>query len=262
MAKQPNMSLAELQRANDDPPQTTAVQVIEQHEPTPMALIAQAVQLGFEPAKLNALMDFQERCEQNAARKAFARAMADCQSEMPTVVKDAQGDKGKFARLETLQQAIKPVYLRHGFSITISEAEPSRPDYLRVQCVVRHRDGHCETYFREAPPDVNGPKGNPVKTVLQGSQSSVSYLRRNLLAEIFGITVAGQDIDGANQASAIGPGQIAELTRLIEESGADTLAFLRMMNCETLDAMPIAVYAVAETQLKMKIAARRQKVGA
>ena len=62
------------------------------------------------------------------AKEAFQAAMAQAQAEMPSVVKDRENShlKSKYAQLEAIDDAIRPVYTRHGFSLMLASAPPSR----------------------------------------------------------------------------------------------------------------------------------------
>jgi hypothetical protein len=243
-------------------------------EPTPMQMIAEAVRLNLDPEKLHALMDLKERIEKSAAEKLFSAAMAKCQAEMPTVVRDKENShtRSGYASLEAVQRSIKPVYLAHGFAITISEAEAQKPEMIRVKLVLRHTGGHCETYYREGANDSKGAKGGAVKTDLQGAQSTVSYLARNMLLSIFGVTVSDQDNDGNDQP--ITTAQCEEIESLVKVKGIDITRFLEWAGGEHLAMMPASHYAKAIDYLRrlpdppktkelprcQKIAARWQKL--
>jgi hypothetical protein len=224
----------QMQQVNE--PETTAVQVVNA-EPTPMAMIAEAVRLDLDPAKLHALMDLQQRVEAQAAEAAFTAAMSKCQSEMPTVVRDKTNShtRSKYASLEAVQQTIKPTYLKHGFAISISEAESTKPDMIRVRLVLRHVGGHSETYYREGANDSKGAKGGAVKTDLQGAQSTVSYLARQMLLSIFGVTVADQDNDGNEvEGDFITEDQKQEIYRLVDLTKTAPETVLKFAKVEEL----------------------------
>lgn len=233
----------------------TAVMTRQEAEPSPMAMIAEGMRMNLDVAKMNALMDFKERVEKSEAEKLFNAAMARCQAEMPTVVKDRENShtRSRYATLEQVQRTIKPTYLRHGFSITISEADAQRPELIRVKLVLRHAGGHSETFYREGANDSKGAKGGAVKTDLQGAQSTVSYLARNMLLAVFGVTVSEQDIDGNATDDFIGDGQKAEVARLLKESGADVAAFLDWLQVDDIATIPTSKYGEAVAKLKLKI---------
>jgi hypothetical protein len=218
----------------------TAVMTRRDDEPTPMQMIAEASRNPeIDPAKMHALMDLHERVENRRAAHEYAVAMAACQFEMPLVVKDAENkdNHSRFAKLETIQSAIKPVYLKHGFAVSMSEDKSDREGWIRVRCVVRHKGGHSETFYRDGPVDNKGLKGSPNKTEIQGAQASVSYLYRNMLCGIFGVTVAGQDRDGANggiDGEFITETQKQELHKLAEQTGTKYEAILKYAKVDQL----------------------------
>lgn len=235
--------------------QVTALAPIDT-EPTPMAMIAEAVRLDLDPAKLHALMDLQQRVESREAEKMFTTAMAACQAEMPTVIRDRENShtRSRYASLEQVQFAIKGTYLKHGFAVSVSEAESTKPDMIRVKLVLRHTGGHAETYYREAPNDSKGAKGNAVKTDLQGAQSTVSYLARQMLLAIFGVTVADQDRDGNEHAEPITQEQVKQLHDLLVQTDSDIDKFMQWMQVDDLTLITQGVqYTKAMNAVKGKV---------
>ena len=61
--------------------EVTAI-VPTKQEPTPMSILAKAVEMGADVDKLTKLMDLQERWERNEAKKAFDAALAACRHEV------------------------------------------------------------------------------------------------------------------------------------------------------------------------------------
>jgi hypothetical protein len=86
----------------------------------PLAMLSAALQSGQDPAKLEKLMDLADRWKAQQAAAEFAVAMTEAQAAMPCVVRDAVNahTKKRYARLETVNSAIKPVYTAHGFSLS------------------------------------------------------------------------------------------------------------------------------------------------
>lgn len=191
-----------------------------QAEPTPLQIIAHAVQEKMPAAELRELVDLKIKMDKVQAEKEYAVAMASCQAEMPTVVKDAQSHTNRYAKLETVQKAIKPVYLRHGFAVSFSEEPAPQAGHMIVVCKVMHRAGHCETFRREGTAE----KSNGARTPVQGEQSTASYLRRHMLLAIFGITVADQDNDGS-VTETITEAQAVQLEEMMESYNVDKEKF-------------------------------------
>lgn len=157
-----------------------------------------------DAAKLSALIDVrirvreQERIEEAERRRiAFFAAFPAMQAEMPVVGRDTYNEstKSHFARLETIWEMCCPVWTRHGFSITFDVA--SLDNGLMHITLRLSMGGHTEIYTApDTPPDTTGPKGTPNKTVVQGNQSSISYVKRGLLCNALGIVTRYEDDDG------------------------------------------------------------------
>lgn len=186
---------------------------------TPMQMLGRMVDAGADPDQLGKMMDLAERYEAGEAKKAFASAMAAAQNEMPTVIKDKQNGQTRstYASMEQVQSTIKPVYIKHGLTVSFGEVPHPREDWLTVEAIVRHRDGHEERYYESAPIDTVGPKGNAVKTGLHGSQSSRTYLQRTLLCAIFSVTVADQDMDGNNPLKFVNQEQAEKIAEMLAD---------------------------------------------
>lgn len=166
----------------------------------PFALLVQAVDKGMDPAQLKALVDLQEQWRAARAKEAFAAAMNLVQAEMPCIVRDASNSQTKstYVKLETIMHGAKPVYIKHGFSLSFSEDQSDKPNNKRIVCLVRHNEGHSERHWIDLPIDGVGAKGNAIGAMnpVQGSVSTGSYGQRVLVCRVFAITVADTDLDG------------------------------------------------------------------
>jgi hypothetical protein len=156
----------------------------------------------FDVAKFGELLRMQRELVQEQARGAFNRAMAAAQAEMLPVIRDATNThtNSKYARLETVDRAMRPIYTKHGFGVRFGSDVSPREGYIRIVCTVSHVGGYSETNYLDAPPDTTGSQGKANKTAVQAVGSSVSYLRRYLLAMVFNIVLADDDDDGAGGA--------------------------------------------------------------
>lgn len=152
----------------------------------------------FDVAKFGELLRMQRDVLHEQAQREFNRAMADAQTEMMPVVRDASNTHtgSKYAKLETIDREMRPIYTRHGFSVRFGSAPSPREGWLRIVCTVSHAGGYSETNHLDAPPDMAGSGGRTNKTPIQAVGSSVTYLRRYLLAMVFNIVLADEDDDG------------------------------------------------------------------
>lgn len=156
--------------------------------------------------KLERLMGMQERMQAQQAELEFDSAMAAAQEEMEPVKVDAKNNQtnSKYASYHALDEAVRPIYSKHGFSLSFSTTEGAPENHIRVVCRVAHRGGHRERPYIDMPTDGKGPQGAAVMTKTHATGSGVMYGRRYLLAMIFNLAV-DKDDDG-NAAGGHRPG--------------------------------------------------------
>jgi hypothetical protein len=182
------------------------------------AIIRAAQDDSIDIAKLEALLNMQRSVQQERAVRMFNTAMAQAQSEMMQIPRDATNThtKSRYARMETIDRLMRPIYTTHGFSVRFGSQPSPREGWMRIVCVVAHTGGHYEQNHLDAPPDEAGTKGTVNKTPIQSVGSSVTYLRRYLLCMVFNI-VLSDDVDpdddgegGAPRAPAAPPDPLME----------------------------------------------------
>lgn len=194
--------------------------------------------------KMQRLMDMREREMARLAQVEFNKAMKDAQAEMPQVVRDADNDqtKSRYARYETISEAIQSIITRHGFSLTFSEGTPAKENHIRVVCDVMHDAGHVKQYHADIPFDNVGMKGNANKTNTHAYGSTKSYGKRYLKCDIFDVALKNEDDDG-NAAGGQAPQerisqeQLQTLRTLIEETKSDIEKFCQLGKIEALPDM-------------------------
>ena len=233
---------------------------------------------GIDVSKLQAIYQMQREIVADDRRERFHEAMNAVQGEMQAVVRNTKNTEtgSKYATLEAVDAAIRPIYAKHGFSLSFSEANNDDGPEIKIQCVVR-RGGHEETHHLSAMSDTVGPKGTPNKTNVQGVGSSVSYLRRYLTCMIFNIALR-DDNDGNRQRAndIIGDlptrAQVDELYKLLAECSADPtvvganersfLAKMGMPHVRTLKDIPAGQFARCRNALISKRNIIQRKTGA
>jgi hypothetical protein len=153
----------------------------------------------FDVAKFGELLRLQRDVAHDQSRRAFNAAMADAQSEMLPVVRDAKNShlNNRYARLETIDAAMRPIYTRHGFSVRYGSAPASSEGMIRITCTVAHADGYFEEQYLDAPTVNAGSQGGRTATTpVQAVGSAITYLRRYLLSMVFNVVLADEDDDG------------------------------------------------------------------
>lgn len=156
---------------------------------TPATLLQTAVEQNADLDKLERLMDLQDRWNAEQAKNAYSQALAAFQSELGPIIKTRQAHNSKYADLDDIAQAIRPILDKNGLSYTFQQDQ--EPNALKVTCVVRHSAGHSESNSLSAPNDTSGGKN-----AIQAIASTVTYLRRYTLTGALGITTGNEDEDG------------------------------------------------------------------
>jgi hypothetical protein len=153
----------------------------------------------FDVQKFGELLRLQRDVGHDQSRRLFNQAMADAQSEMLPVVRDAKNSHlgNKYAKLETIDAAMRPIYTRHGFSVRFGSAPAPTEGYIRITCTVAHAGGYFEENYLDAPiANLGSQGGRTATTGVQAVGSAVTYLRRYLLGMVFNIVLADEDDDG------------------------------------------------------------------
>ncbi len=212
---------------------------------TPLSILSMAVSKGCDPDALDKLLALQERWEANQARKLFAEAMHECQSEMPRIVRDKENTqtRSRYGSLERVQEKSQPIYSKHGFSLSYGEVDCTRDGWKRTVCDVRHVGGHCERYHLDLPLDGIGAKGNAIGSMnpIQAAISTMSYGQRKLLCLIFNITLTNEDDDG-QAMSVVSEEQIAILKDWIFKTRSNLAAFLKWADVDALEKFPASKF--------------------
>lgn len=172
-------------------PQEIATSIIQV-----IANAAQNPQIDAE--KMERLFALQERIMATQARAAFSEAMTAAQNDMEPISADATNPQthSKYASYGKLDKALRPIYTRHGFSLSFSDGETEKADHVRVVCKVRHRQGHEETHWKDMPADGKGAKGGDVMTKTHAAGAAQQYGMRYLLKGIFNVAIGEDDTDG------------------------------------------------------------------
>lgn len=159
-------------------------------EVTPMQMLALAVQQGADIAKLEKLMDLQERWERNLARKAYVAAMAAFKSDPPTILKNKHvsfalktGGRTEYnhATHDEVTNKIIVAMAPHGLSHNWTVRQEG--NMVFVKCTITHELGYSESTEMFGPPDTTG-----TKSVIQAIASTTTLLQRYTLLSISGLT--------------------------------------------------------------------------
>lgn len=221
--------------------------------PSMLGIIADLVRdPNANPENVRALIEMERAARGEAERISFERSMSAAQSEMAPVVRDAQNEhtRSRYAKLEKIDHIIRPIYTRHGFSLSFDQPSETEGSVV-VVCTVGHEHGFSKSYRLAGAPDAVGAKGNTNKTPIQAIGSTITYLRRYLTCMIFNVALTDDDNDG-NPVQPISAHQWRELADLIAETDTDMAKFLKFMGIGDLADMSATDFPKAKGALLKK----------
>lgn len=173
--------------------------------------------------KLRELWALRKEIAAEAAETAFNDAMNGAQAEMTPIATDAVNPQthSKYATYGKLDGKLRPIYTRHGFSISFNEGKSDKEKHVLVLAYVSHRAGHTRTYQADMPADGKGAKGGDVMTETHAVGAAKSYGKRYILKDVFNIAIGEEDTDGNDPYPRITERQAADLKALITEHGGN-----------------------------------------
>lgn len=201
--------------------------------------------------KMERLLAMAERVEAQKAEREFNAAMALAQGEMPRI--EALGRNSQtnsnFARYPDIDRIVRPIYTRHGFSVTFGTRPSDDPAILIVTARVAHRAGHSERYELAVPADGKGAKGNDVMTKVHATGSATTYGQRYLAKMIWNLAIGNDpDDDDGNAADGYVPIngiQLVALRDAMKAAGRDSAQVFRAIGMDEatpLEDFPLAAF--------------------
>ena len=165
-------------------------------------LSAAATSKDCDPAKMKAMLDVIMEMERERARQEFSRALVAAQSEMDAVTTNAHNSqtRSNYATYRQLDRALRPVYSKHGFSVSFSCGQSEKPDVVPVIGSLYHVAGYTKEYRIDMPADGKGAKGGDVMTKTHAVGSATQYGMRYLLKMMFNVSFGDKDDDDGNAA--------------------------------------------------------------
>lgn len=203
--------------------------------------------------RISSLLDIRERQLAKEAEQAFNAAFAAAMAKMKDVKRTGHNMhlKCKYATLDDLIRAARPVLSAHGLSLNWETGEEN--DRIWVRAVVRHAKGHTITTTQTGPRDKSGSMN-----ALQGGGSTETYLKRYTGFAILGLSSGDEtDDDGQNAGKeTITEDQYRELSELIDKAGVDPDVVLTAERITSLDFLPAKRFDGLRTKLTKTVEAR------
>ncbi len=146
-------------------------------------------------AKLEKLIEMQERILRYNAKAEFWQAFAQMQGELPTITEKGEilvnGQiRSRYAKNEDIQEVVRPILQRHGFALSFRHEFTD--GHVKIIGVLAHRSGHSEQDEFVAKADTSGSKND-----IQALGSTRSYGQRYTTIALLNIVSRGEDDDGA-----------------------------------------------------------------
>lgn len=246
------------------PPDAPSEEIALRDDPAKMsgallrAIAAAAADSRVDVAKMQQLLDMQMQVMARASEMAFNQALERLKAKLPRVTKKGAivlKDRTRlpYAKYEDIHEAIMPLMLEEGFTVSYSSELVANSTLLEVRATFRHSSGHQDVGKAYLPlTDDSGAKNR-----VQGAGSILSYGKRYALCQYLDIVTEGEDDDGMQgDAMPISDKQQSEIRDLIADSGADEGKFLAYIGVDSVENIIVRDYAKAKNALNQK---RRSK---
>lgn len=153
-----------------------------------------AMSPGSDMAKLEKMIDLQERILNKNAQMAFAADFSAMQVDMPEILQTGEIKHNgklisKYAKFEDINTAIRPIISKYGFGVSFRVNQDGGP--IKVKGILSHKGGHEVDTDITLPADNSGSKNN-----VQAIASSISYAKRHIIKALLNIAERGEDDDG------------------------------------------------------------------
>lgn len=219
-------------------------EIAQTDEASLMQVIANAAKdPSVDAEKAERMFALYERMVDRKARTEFFAALSALQAELPQIRKDGRivvggTERSRYARLEDIDVAIRPLLTKHGFAFSFDSKSTDGKSFI-LSCKLSHMAGHAETKELPLPLDkaaVNR-EGRPIRSEVQDVGSTVSYGRRTLIKMHLNLVERGEDDGGQGAAKPITPDQAKELLGQLTALHVNQPAFLKYMRAEKIEAI-------------------------
>lgn len=172
-----------------------------------------ALDVNSDVAKLEKMIELQERVMNRQAKEQFDSAMLNFQIEKGVIEKASVANRTKYAKLEHIQSVADPVLRKFGLFVRWN-TQSLDSGKIRVTCICTHIGGHSETSSMDVSSDKSGSKNE-----IQAEGSAITYAQRYTMKSLLGLVIA-EDTDG-NVKATITQQQVKILERKLSFLGGD-----------------------------------------
>ena len=206
-------------------PETGLITMIERVAMSPDADIA----------KLEKMLDMQERVLDRQSKQAFAADMAAMQADLPIIAETSSGHNNKYAKFDSIIAKVRPIMQVYGFAVAF-EVDQSQDKMIKVTAKVTHKDGHSDSTSIALPADSGGSKN-----AVQAIGSTVSYGKRYTFCALLNIAT-GEDDDAQSAVEFISETQLADLKALLSELKRKEADFAKYLKVPAIAYLPAKDY--------------------
>lgn len=233
---------------------------------SPMAAMMAAINANVDLAKIEKMIELQQKWDAMEARKAYTRAMAAFKKDSPEIFKDKEvgftsqktGGKTSYshATLGNVTSKINAALSVHGLSAGWTTEQKEK--IIIVTCKITHEMGHSESTSLTAYPDDSGNKNS-----IQAIGSTITYLERYTILALTGLATHDQDDDGKGadeEKEYINDEQKSTILDMIADCDiADSTDFLKWLGYESIAKIEKKSYSRAIAALKLKKQSKDKK---
>ena len=202
--------------------------------------------------KLEVVMKMRREALEYEAKEAYQHHFALFTADMPAVERDGMvdlGSKGKypFTTYEQMDMILRPLLVKHGFSLQYWSSDAEKIDVLIVHGALAGWGWQRESVY-PVPPD-----SGPGRNALQARGSAQTYAKRYIADLLCNIVRKGADNDGRGAVDAfIDARQAKELTDLIKVTETNLEAFLNTMLTDVKNVADIRARDYSRLYLALK----------
>lgn len=240
---------------------TTSV-IVQPRDLTPIDLLNSAIARGIDADGIVKLADVFERMETKRAEQEFTQSLLNFRRDCPPLPRTTPGAKDAlFLPLPQLAFLIDPILTRHElvYSFNTTIEENSAGFSMKIECILRHLGGFSTHTFFTTPIDKAAAEKMKMTDTHAGASAS-SLGKRYALQLALGLVTGLPDDDGRALVRKISPEQVSVVKGLLEETRADTAAFLKYARVTALDDISSADYGRIEAALLEKRRGLKAKV--
>lgn len=167
--------------------------IIPKEEMSIESVIRQAIDKNVPVETMERLLAMRRELKQEAAKEAYDRAMAEFQSECPTIKKTKEVRSRSrellysYAPIESIIQQVAPILKKNGFSYSF---DTKTNGSIAATCTVTHELGHS----KDSTVSVPAGQGS-IMSEAQKVASSITFAKRYAFCNAFGIMTGDEDDD-------------------------------------------------------------------